>query len=45
MTMNMSIRELPIYSCSFAPLENKRRIKITDHRCRKDWAEVMKVVI
>ena len=26
----------------FAPLENKRRIKITDHRCRKDWAEAMK---
>ena len=25
-----------------APLENKRRIKITGHRCRKDWAEAMK---
>lgn len=28
----------------FAPLENKRRIKVTDHRCRKDWAEAMKEV-
>lgn len=26
----------------FTPLENKRRIKITDHRCRTDWAEAMK---
>ena len=26
----------------FAPLENKRRVKITDHRCRTDWAEAMK---
>lgn len=26
----------------FTPLENKRRVKITDHRCRTDWAEAMK---
>jgi len=26
----------------FTPLENKRRIKITDRRCRTDWAEAMK---
>jgi transposase len=26
----------------FAPLENKRRIKVTDHRCRRDWAEAMR---
>lgn len=26
----------------FTPLENKRRIKITDHRCRTDWAKAMK---
>lgn len=26
----------------FAPLENKRRVKITDRRCRRDWAEAMK---
>jgi transposase len=26
----------------FAPLENKRRIKATDRRCRRDWAEAMK---
>jgi transposase len=24
------------------PLENKRRIKVTDHRCRTDWAQAMK---
>ena len=24
------------------PLENKRRIKITEHRCRTDWAQAMK---
>lgn len=26
----------------FAPFENKRRIKVTDHRRRKDWAEAMR---
>jgi len=26
----------------FAPFENKRRIKVTDHRCRRDWAEAMR---
>ena len=26
----------------FAPLENKRRVKITDHRSRTDWVEAMK---
>ena len=26
----------------FVPLENKRRVKVTDRRCRRDWAEAMK---
>ena len=26
----------------YAPLENKRRVKVTEHRCRSDWAEAMK---
>ncbi len=26
----------------FMPLENKRRLKVTDRRCRRDWAEAMK---
>ena len=26
----------------FAPLENKRRVKVTNQRCRTDWAEAMK---
>lgn len=26
----------------FAPFENKRRVKVTDHRCREDWAIAMK---
>ena len=26
----------------FMPLENKRRVKVTDRRCRQDWAEAMK---
>ena len=26
----------------FVPLENKRRLKVTDRRCRRDWAEAMK---
>lgn len=26
----------------FAPFENKRRIKVTDRRCRRDWAEAMR---
>ena len=26
----------------FAPFENTRRIKVTDRRCRKDWAEAMR---
>ncbi len=25
----------------FVPLENKRRLKVTDRRCRRDWAEAM----
>ena len=26
----------------FMPLENKRRVKVTERRCRRDWAEAMK---
>jgi transposase len=26
----------------FMPLENKRRVKVTDRRCRQDWAKAMK---
>ena len=26
----------------FMPLENKRWVKVTDRRCRQDWAEAMK---
>lgn len=26
----------------YAPFENKRRVKVTDQRCRSDWAEAMK---